>query len=274
MGPWNWFDMALPHAEVLILNFTANSYFLPPFLERMENLKVLIIANHSSSPAALSGLPTFGSLKNLRRIRLQKILVPLLPTFTEPLQYLQKLSLVLCEVSQNSGCPPLDIPRIFPAATELEIDYCKGLEVLPPGICHLSNLKRLSITNCPDLNSLPEYIGSLSELESLRLHACTSLEGLPASVCKLGNLRTLDVSHCSNIEEFPTGIGELRRLERLDMSWCLSVRELPASVRQMISLRTVVCDDEIADLWTTEGRILNKLQVQVAKEDVNLRFLY
>ncbi|XP_031483385.1 putative disease resistance protein At5g47280 [Nymphaea colorata] len=274
MGPWNWFDMALPHAEVLILNFTANSYCLPPFLERMENLKVLIIANHSSNPAALSGLSTFGSLKNLRRIRLQKILVPLLSTFTEPLQYLQKLSLVLCEVSQDGGYLPLDIPRVFPAVTELEVDYCKGLDALPPGICNLSNLKRLSITNCPDLNGLPESIGSLTGLEALRLHACTSLEGLPDSVCKLASLRILDVSHCSNIEDLPIGIGELHRLERLDMSWCLSVRELPASVRQMISLRTVVCDDEIFRLWTTVGHNLSKLRVEVAKEDINLRFLY
>ncbi|XP_049932624.1 probable disease resistance protein At4g33300 [Nymphaea colorata] len=270
MGPGNWFDIPFPHAEVLILNFSADSYFLPPSLEIMENLKVLISANHSTRPAELQGLSALGSLKNLHRIRLEKILIPPLSTFTQAMQTVQKLVMVLCEVSQVIHW---DIHSNFPMLTELELDYCHGVETLPPGLCSLTNLQKLSITNCPDLFELPEGIGGLGRLEVLRLHSCSSLEGLPDSSCKLGSLRFLDLSHCSSIESLPDNIGQLQHLKRIDMRWCLGLTELPTSVAQLKGLTAVVCDEDTAYLWRPFERVLSNVTFQVPKEDVNLKFL-
>ncbi|KAF3783727.1 putative disease resistance protein [Nymphaea thermarum] len=270
MGTESWFDIPFPHAEVLILNFSADSYFLPPFLEKMENLKVLICANHGARPAELHGLSALGSLKNLHRIRLEKISVPPLSTFTQEMQTVQKLVMVLCEVSQVIHW---DIHSIFPMLTELELDYCYGVETLHPGLCSLTNLQKLSITNCPDLVELPEGIGGLGRLEVLRLHSCSSLEGLPDSSCELGSLRFLDLSHCSSIESLPDNIGQLQRLKRIDMRWCLGLREVPTSVTQLNGLRAVECDEDTAYLWRPFEHVLSKVTFHIPKEDVSLKFL-
>ncbi|CAN6449434.1 unnamed protein product [Victoria cruziana] len=270
MGPHNWVDMPFPHAEVLILNFAADSFSLPPFLEKMENLKVLIVANHSARPAELHGLSAMTSLKNLHRIRLEKISVPPLSVSTPAMRAVQKLVLVLCEVSQLINW---DIDAIFPMLTELELDYCHGVATLPPGLCSFTNLRKLSITNCPDLVELPETIGALERLEILRLHSCSSLECLPDSSCELESLRFLDLSHCSSIESLPDNIGQLQRLKRVDVRWCLGLMELPLSVTHLKGLRAVVCDEDTAHVWRPFAQALSKVTFHIPKEEVNLKFL-
>lgn len=236
----------------------------------MENLKVLISANHSTRAAELHGLSALGYLKNLHRIRLEKISVLPLSTFTEAMPTVQKLVMVLCEVSQVIHW---DIQSIFPMLTELELDYCHGLETLPPGLCNLANLQKLSITSCPDLVELPKAIDTFGRLEVLRLHSCSSLEGLPESSCKLGSLRFLDLSYCSSIESLPHNIGQLQHLKRIDMRWCLGLTELPTSVAQLKGLRAVVCDEDTANLWRPFEHVLSKVRFDIPKEDVNLKFL-
>ncbi|XP_049932921.1 putative disease resistance protein At5g47280 isoform X2 [Nymphaea colorata] len=273
MNSSSWFDMKLPNTEVMILNFMSETYYLPPFLENMENLKVLIVANHSLSPADLSGLPKLDSLKNLSRIRLERILVSSLSAIKVPLPALKKLSLFFCDVDEANCNSGLDIADMFPEVTELEIDYCSNLVRLPPGLCEIIKLQKLSLSKCPDLIELPERIGNLSNLEVLILHACTSLEDLPDSLCRLKSLRFFDVSDCATISSFPDKFGDLTGLRKINMRWCLQVTELPASVKQMEGLREVVCDEDTAGLWEPYKCMLKDMELHVVKEEVNLNFL-
>ncbi|CAN6449431.1 unnamed protein product [Victoria cruziana] len=273
MNSSSWFDMKLPNTEAMILNFMSKSYHLPPFLEIMDNLKVLIVANRSLSRAYLSGLPKSGSLKNLRRIRIEKILLSSLSAIKVPLPALKKLSLFFCEVDAADCHSGLDGADMFPELTELEIEYCSNLIRLPSGLCKLSKLQKLTLSKCPDLVELPEKIGDLSNLEVLSLHACTALEDLPDSLCRLKGLRFFDVSHCANVSGFPDKLGDLTSLRKIDMRWCLQVMELPLSVKQMEGLREVVCDDRMVGLWEPFKFMLPAMELHVVKEEVNLNFL-
>ncbi|CAN6449450.1 unnamed protein product [Victoria cruziana] len=269
---FDWTDVQLPRAEVLMLNFSSCSYCLPPFLNNMENLKVLIITNHNIAAAVLEALPPSRSLKSLRVVRLEKVSFPIHCTLAEPFKGVQKLSLVLCKVDEvldiYSG---FDMHTMFPDLTELEIDYCDGLEKLPVSICDVVNLRKLSITNCHELRELPEEMGSLSELEVLRLSACSSLERLPDSLYKLKKLRFLDLFRCSCIEELPNSIGMLRSLEKIDVRGCFA--RLPDTVINLEGLRDVICDEDAETLWMSVKTKSRRPKVRACEDLVSLRFL-
>ncbi|KAF3793967.1 putative disease resistance protein [Nymphaea thermarum] len=258
-------DVPFPHAEVLILCFSSNFYCLPPFVNWMENLKVLIIANHSMAAAVLSGLLPSGSLKSLRAVRLEKILLPISCTLMEPFKGVRKLSMILCKVNEALEiCPGSDIQVMFPHITELEIDYCDGLEKLPTAVCNIVNLQELSITNCPDLCELPEEIGRLSKLEVLRLSACTSLESLPDSFSKLRKLRFLDLFCCSHVKDLPNSLGELHCLEKIDFRGCSA--NLPDTMINLEGLRDVICDEDVKTLWESVKTKSRRLRVHGCKD--------
>ena len=93
------FLMDFPKSEVLILVFAASNYFLPPFIQTMPKLKVLVLINNASSGRILHNLTIF-TYSNLRSVWFKKITVLPLTNIT-PLQNLQKMSLVLCELSKS-----------------------------------------------------------------------------------------------------------------------------------------------------------------------------
>ncbi|KAJ4950971.1 hypothetical protein NE237_027803 [Protea cynaroides] len=268
----NCYSMHFPEAEVLILDFFATKYTLPQFIEKMEKLKVLIIANHGHYCTQLNYLTRPGYLSSLRRVSLEKVSVPMLNEIKMPLKDLQKISLLMCEVGQALGSYDLNFPYMLPNLVEINIDYCNDLVELPQGLCNLVHLQKLSITNCHNLFAMPEGIGSIRDLEVLRLHACTGLVELPNSIKKLQKLRFLDISECLNMERLPEGMGELNGLEKLDMRQCLGLRELPPSIMNLVHLKDVICDDETADLWEPLGWHLSKLKI-VMREDSNLFWL-
>ncbi|CAN6449449.1 unnamed protein product [Victoria cruziana] len=264
---------SFPRAEVLILNFSGSSCSFPPLLKEMEKLKLLIVANRSSTAAELSGLPPSTSLKNLRCVRLEKVSLPLFHVFTEPFPRLQKLSMVLCEVCEVSEEKNsfFDIAKIFPEMTEIELDYCNGLERLPTSVCDIPRLKKLSITNCHDLTELPGAIGRASQLEVLRLRACTSLESLPDSISELKHLKFLSLSECSNIYSLPEAIGGLRSLEKIDARGCSA--RLHTTVLRLKRLKRVKCDPDTAKMWQPFLAYINPDALVVHQADVSLDFL-
>ncbi|XP_043720388.1 probable disease resistance protein At5g66900 [Telopea speciosissima] len=268
----NWCNMHFPEVEVLILNFSATKYILPPLMERIDKLKVLIIVNHGRYCAQLSCMITPGYLSNIKRVRLEKVLVPSLNEITMPLKNLRKISLFMCEVDQALRSCNFNFPYMLPNLVEINIDSCKDLVELPNGLCDLVHLKKLSITNCHELLALPQGIGCMRDLEVLRLNACTGLVELPNSIQKLQKLRFLDIADCLNMERLPEGMGEFHGLEKLDMRQCLGLRELPNSVMNLMDLKEVICDDETANLWEPLQQDLSKLKITVPK-DINLSWL-
>ncbi|XP_042494197.1 probable disease resistance protein At5g66900 isoform X2 [Macadamia integrifolia] len=266
----SWNDLQLPEVEVLILNFSASNYSLPPFMEKMRKLKVVIVVNRGRTCAKLSNLISLRELANVKRIRLEKVLIPSLHEFTLPLMNLQQVSLVMCDFDHALMQSTINVSYELPNLVEINIDYCHDIVELPPWICDIINLRTLSITSCDKLSALPERIGDITDLDLLRLHACTGLSSLPDSIKGLQKLRFLDISDCCDLNMLPDGIGELHCLKKLDMRGCNKLSELPPSAMNLVHLKEVICDQDTASLWEPRS---SSLKINVPENDNNLDWL-
>lgn len=273
MNEMDWPRMEFPKAEVLILNFSSNSYFLPPFIENMPKLRALIVINHSTSNAELRNFSVFSSLTKLRSLWLERVCVPHLSETTVPLYNMRKVSLVLCKINDSLDPSTVDLPQIFPCLSELTIDHCDDLLELPSSICRAGSLKNLSITDCHSLQRLPADLHKLSSLEILRMYACPNLRMLPQEICQLGRLKYLDISQCVNLTRLPEDIGNLGTLEKIDMRECEQIRRVPKSASSMKSLKTVICDEELSLWWKDVVKPREDVQVQVADKCFSLDWL-
>ncbi|XP_061363498.1 probable disease resistance protein At5g66900 [Gastrolobium bilobum] len=262
-------DMQAAQAEVLILNLQTKQYTFPEFMEKMSELKVLILTNYGYHTSQLNNFEQLGSLSNLKRIRLERIFVPSFAT----LKNLKKLSLYMCNTRQAFENGMILISDAFPNLVDLNIDYCKDMVGLPTGLCDITPLKKLSITNCHKLSALPKDIGKLEDLELLRLSSCTDLVGIPDSIGSLSNLRLLDISNCISLSSLPEDIGNLCNLRNIYMTSCARC-ELPFSVANLKNLKVVICDEETATSWESFEPMLPNLKIEIPQVDVNLNWLH
>ena len=101
----------------------------------------------------------------------------------------------------------------------LELLGCASLQTLPADLGKLSSLISLHVKKSA-INSLPDSIGDLAKLETLKLSECISLAALPDSLVKLAALKFLEISDCTSIGALPAGYGGLANLRHLDFSGC------------------------------------------------------
>ncbi|PSS21558.1 Disease resistance protein [Actinidia chinensis var. chinensis] len=270
----NWHDMQLPKVEVLVLNIQTRDYTLPQFMEKMDQLKVLIITNYGFCSAEIKNFPLPRYLSSLKRIRLEHVSISSISNSILQMRNLRKLSLIMCEIAEAFRNCTVHIPDMLPNLVEIVIDYCNDLVEFPAWLCNIRFLKELSITNCHELVAIPEGFGKLQNLEVLRLHACTKLLELPKSIRSLHKLDFLDISDCISLTELPEQMGELFSLRNLHMRGCQGLSELPCSVKNLEQLKEVICDEETAYLWEQYKIDLINLEINVLKEDVNLDWLH
>ncbi|KAJ4781187.1 Disease resistance protein ADR1 [Rhynchospora pubera] len=269
----DWYEMCFPKAEVLILNFSSSTYFLPPFITTMQNLKTLVLTNYGTTCATLKNLTAFTSLNSLRNLWLEKISLPPLPKTTIPLKSLRKISLVQCELNNSLKGSKMDLSMTFPRLSDLTLDHCIDLKEIPSSICEVTSLTSITISNCHDLTELPYELGKLGSLEILRVYACPALRLLPRSICRLKRLKYLDISQCITMRDLPEELGHLISLEKIDMRECSQLKSIPRSYSSLKSLGHVVCDEELASLWKEAEREIPDLRVQVAEECYNLDWI-
>ncbi|GLJ30695.1 hypothetical protein SUGI_0608150 [Cryptomeria japonica] len=274
MNKEDWCHMNFPRTEALVLNFSASEYCLPPFLQTMHKLKVLVIVNYNSKRATLEGLSVLSSLSQLKSLRLERMIVPPLHNYCQSWEKLEKLSLSLCDGSEIMKWMQTSLCFNLPNLVELTIDHCSNLEELPACICNMTSLQKLSVTNCHDLYKLSDDLGKLSSLQMLRLYACPCLEELPYSICKLKHLKFLDISLCEYMQQLPDEFGQLSSLKVLDMRECSHVKKIPKSANGLKSLVRVICDEKIGRQWTAiKASSIPRLHVEVAEEHFHLDWL-
>ncbi|CAL0313903.1 unnamed protein product [Lupinus luteus] len=261
----DWSNFEAPEAEILIFNLQTKEYSFPDFMEKMSELKVLIVANYGFHPSQLDNLKLLSSLSNLKRIRLERISVPSLVT----LKNLKTLSIYMCNMNRAFESDTIPISKRLPNLVELSIDYCKDMVEFPIGVCDITLLRKLSVTNCHKLSALPTEIGNLENLEVLRLSSCTGLEGMPDSIGSLSKLTLLDISNCVSLSCLPEDIGNMYNLRNLYMTNC-AMCELPYTVINFENLQ-IICDEETAASWEALNPNLN---IEIPQVDVNLNWLF
>ena len=99
----------------------------------------------------------------------------------------------------------------------------------------LKYLRVLSFCDFEGVFALPDSIGELIHLRYLNLSG-TSIETLPESLCILCNLQTLNLSRCWKLTKLPSDMQNLVNLRHLEI-YDTSVREMPKRMGKLIQLQ-------------------------------------
>ncbi|KAG0627724.1 hypothetical protein M758_2G223400 [Ceratodon purpureus] len=126
----------------------------------------------------------------------------------------------------------------FPALQRLILTNCRELQELPQNIGHsLPRLRTIEMENCSLIVALPGSIGQLKDLEQLILSGCESLESLPDAVVNLAQLKRLMLRDCRKLKQLPMDLGRLINLEVLGLSNCSGLIQLPPSIKGLRMLK-------------------------------------
>ncbi|KAF8017051.1 hypothetical protein BT93_H2304 [Corymbia citriodora subsp. variegata] len=124
------------------------------------------------------------------------------------------------KVLDLAHCQHLKRTPNFSAHSNLErliLSDCTSLIKIHKSICQLKCLVFLDVSDCPNLQRLPNELGrDLRSLEYLSLRSCESLKWLPETIGNLESLTKLDLSYMS-IEELPDSIIKLKNLKAVKM---------------------------------------------------------
>ncbi|KAL3355261.1 hypothetical protein AABB24_019372 [Solanum stoloniferum] len=138
-----------------------------------------------------------------------------------------------------------DLPLSFfdhqPHLIELHLNGMTNLVSLPSSICKSKGLVKLSMKRCSKLESLPEEIGDLENLEELDARG-TLISRPPSSIVRLNKLKSLSFGQPS-VEDgvffvFPQVNEGLLSLKSLDLSYCNIIDGgLPEDIGSLSSLK-------------------------------------
>ncbi|TEW51683.1 leucine-rich repeat domain-containing protein [Psychromonas algicola] len=104
---------------------------------------------------------------------------------------------------------------------ELKIHFAyQGECIIPDEIAALSSLKKLIIFVNED-SVIPNAICQLTALEYLEIHGSIAYE-LPQTLGNLSHLKTLKIERANDLQALPSSIGELKNLETLIVRECRS----------------------------------------------------
>ncbi|GKV02262.1 hypothetical protein SLEP1_g14719 [Rubroshorea leprosula] len=135
---------------------------------------------------------------------------------------------------------------VFPCLEWLEIQACPKLKTWSMGgFASHHKLSVLRISNCWSLVALPEWLGNLSSLTSLRICRCNKLKSIPEEC--LGRLTCLESlwmnPFWSELEEYPglTSMHHLHAsLKSLRLEGWDKLKSLPHQLRHLTALQQLI----------------------------------
>jgi len=108
---------------------------------------------------------------------------------------------------------------------------------LPDLFKQLTCIRSLDLSKS-SIKEIPNEVGKLIHLRHLNLALCGELESLPETMCDLCNLQSLDVILCRSLKELPNAIGKLIKLRHLRI-YRSGVDFIPKGIERLTCLRTL-----------------------------------
>ncbi|GLJ18529.1 hypothetical protein SUGI_0329400 [Cryptomeria japonica] len=146
-----------------------------------------------------------GELGNLKVVEVENTAIASSPTSLEKHTFLKSLSLRGC---LKLSCMPESIGQL--KNLQYLILNTTGIQLLPQGLVHLSNLVELFVQRCVNLE---EVKGLPITLVSLRLYLCDRLKKI-SGLSNLTKLRDLNLCGCLDLHELED-LSQLTSLESL-----------------------------------------------------------
>lgn len=237
--------------EKLLLNECYHLKHLPDSFYRLANLQHLAL--NKNGLAAID--KNIGQLKQLRHLEIReynRMIIDFEGIYQLPhLECLEVASRYTTHVADGiSECSSLKVLKFVLSTTErlpydlsklLELEElmisCEYLEVLPPNLEQLKNLRKLSINMAAGLKEFPSFIYQLANLEELRL-THFAWGNLPTGIAQLQKLKQLEIISL-NITELPSDLPQLKQLEKLNVQTCKGLSTLPSGIEKMPVLKQV-----------------------------------
>ncbi|XP_073259817.1 putative disease resistance protein RGA3 [Populus alba] len=108
---------------------------------------------------------------------------------------------------------------------------------LPDLFKQLTCIRSLNLARS-SIKEIPNEVGELMHLRHLNLASCMVLESLPETMCDLCNLQSLDVTRCRSLKQLPKAIGKLIKLRHLQI-YGSGVAFIPKGIERITCLRTL-----------------------------------
>ena len=178
-----------------------------------------------------------GNIEGLEKLDLSGTGIKEFPSSIECLTSLTKLTLRDCKVLV---CLPNAVWGLK-LVNSLDLAGCTKFENLLENLGNVEGLEKLDLSGTA-IKKLPSSIEHLTNLTKLTLSDCKNLVCLPNAIwsLKLGN--SLDLSGCSKFDNLTENLGNVEGLEKLDLSGA-AIKELPSSIEHLTSLTLLTLKD-------------------------------
>lgn len=184
--------------------------------------------------AVLEGLKPHSNLRSLKIVGFKG---SRLPRWMVGQNLLSLHNLVQLQLEHLDELEELPSTKRFPNLEKLRLNWLPKLERVPEDTSNLTCLRRLEISYCHSLTSLPN-LDSLTTLQALEMVGCPNLTHLwEDSTWQDGilSLENLCISNCPNLEAIPA-IQKLQSLRKLQIESCESLNLSLKNVREFQSL--------------------------------------
>ncbi|XP_026379502.1 putative disease resistance protein At3g14460 [Papaver somniferum] len=227
----------------------------PETLSSLKKLRTIIILK----PSSCLDLNKFSSNKRLRVLHfgfpgadLSKL--PHSSARLRHLRYLHLSSFDLSEVTNDKS-----IHKFYNLQTLwLDLNHCNSLIAFPTSVTGLKFLRFLDMSFTP-IETVPNFVTSLHNLQTLDVSSCSRLKALPEYVSGLADVRIFDFKACPLLEALPKDLGALTHLRYLSLNGT-EIKVLPESCSNLSNLEFVHlswCElPKEAKNWTNLGEFL------------------